>query len=357
MGIWSVSRDPSGVRMLLDVGAEYGVDRATLLRDSRLATSQLEDPDAVVSGIQELKVIANLLHSLGRPPGLGLEVGLRCHFSLFGMWGYGLVSSATLGEAVDKALCYLDLTFAYSAIKKVIQDEEVLLTFSPPEISPGLRRFVVEREMGTALALLQDLGGPGFRLSGFHLQRGKGRIYTVPEKFQTLCGARTNVDGTDYFLAFPGKWLAFKPPTANPITATMCERICKQLLERRRSGSHLSELIREYSTVASSSAMPTLGAIAKLTNTSARTLKRQLQREGESFRVLVADAKSRLAAELVLNAGQSMGEIAERLGYSSPSCFSQAFKRWHGVSPSTFRKAGGRRLRASNDLGDDRRPR
>lgn len=341
MSIWSISRDPSGVRMLLDVGAEYGVNSASLLQGSCLVMSQLEDPDAVISGMQELKVIANLLRILGHPPGLGLDVGLRCHFSSFGMWGYGIISSSTLNEAVDKALRYLDLTFAYSAIKKVIQGEEVLLTFSPPDLSPGLKRFVVEREMGTALAILQDVGGADFRLSGFHLQRGKRRIYTVPAKFQTLSGARTNVDAAGYFLAFPVKWLAFKPPTANPITATMCERICKQLLERRRLSSHLSDLIKEYATGASFSGMPTLGAICKLTNTSTRTLKRQLQREGQSFRPLVANAKSQLAAKLVLDASQPMSEISERLGYSSPSCFSQAFKRWHGVSPSMFRKRAG----------------
>lgn len=340
MSIWNFARDPAGVRKLLEMGAEYGVDRVTLLRGTRLAMSQLEDPDAVIPAAQELKVIDNLLRCLGRPPGLGLEVGLRCHFSTFGMWGYGLVSSATLGEAVDRALRYLGLTFAYSVIEKVIQGEEALLIFSPPDISPSLRRFVVEREMGTALALLQDLGGPDFRLSGFHLQGGKGRIYTVPDKFRILCGTRTNAEGNGYFLAFPVNWLGFTASTANPTTAVMCERVCKHLLEQRRSMHHLSELIKEYLTVFPSSTLPTLEAVSKLTNTSTRTLKRQLQREGSNFRLLVSDARSGLAAELVLGASQSMSDIAERLGYSSPSCFSQAFKRWHGVSPSAFRKAG-----------------
>jgi AraC-like DNA-binding protein len=47
---------------------------------------------------------------------------------------------------------------------------------------------------------------------------------------------------------------------------------------------------------------------------------------------------SKLAAELVLDKSQPLADIAARLGYSSPSCFSQAFKRWHGVSPSQFRQ-------------------
>lgn len=338
MSIWDFARDPSGVLKLLEVGAESGVQQEVLLQGSRLTLSQLEDPNSELSAAQELRVIDNLLRHRGRPPGLGLEVGLRCHFSSFGMWGYGLISSATLGDAVDMALRYIHLTFAYSVIEKVMRGGEAMLTFSPPDIAPSLKRFVVEREMGTAAALLQDVGGPAFRLSGFYLQSGKGRIYGVPEKLQTICGAPATSSGSTYYLAFPASLLDYKPSTANPTTAAMCDQVCKRLLERRRAVTHVSELIKEYLTVSTSPTIPTLEAISKLTNTSKRTVKRQLQREGQSFRSLVSDGRSELAAELVLDTSQAMSDIAARLGYSSPSCFSQAFKRWHGISPSEFRK-------------------
>jgi AraC-like DNA-binding protein len=340
MSFWDFARDPSGVLKLLEVGAERGVEQVALLQGSRLTFDQLQDPNCALSAVHELRVIDNLLRLLGRPPGLGLEVGLRCHFSTFGMWGYGLISSATLGDAVDMALRYIHLTFAYSVIEKVIRDEEALLTFSPPDLAPNLKRFVVEREMGTAAALLQDIGGPGFRLSGFFLQGGRGRLYGVPERLQTIGGARVSTNGPHYHLSFPAKWLDYKPLTANPTTAAMCDQVCRRLLERRRAATQVSELIKEYLTVSTSPAIPTLGTISKLTNTSERTLKRRLQREGQTFRSLVSDGRSVLAAELVRDPRQTMSDIAARLGYSSPSCFSQAFKRWHGVSPSEYRKSG-----------------
>lgn len=339
MSIWDFAHDPSGVQKLLEVGAQAGLAPKALLQGSRLTPGQLADPHAELSAVQELRVIGNLLRLLGHPPGLGLEIGLRCHFSTFGMWGYGLVSSATLGDALDMALRYIHLSFAYSVIEKVVRGDEVLLTFSPPDIAPGLRRFVVEREMGTAVALLQDVGGPAFRLSGFGLQSGRGRIYAVPEKLRTLCGAPVAASGAGYRLAFPARWLAYRPPTANPTTAAMCEQVCQRLLERRRAATQVSELVKEYLAVSAAPAIPTLEAVSRLTSTSKRTLKRRLQREGQSFRALVSDGRAELAAELVRDTSLPLGDIAARLGYSSPSCFSQAFKRWHGVSASEFRKA------------------
>jgi AraC-like DNA-binding protein len=353
MKIWNFARDPSGVLKLLEVGAESGIGPQALLQGSRLTLAQLEDPNSELSASQELRVIDNLLRLLGRPPGLGLEIGLRCHFSTFGMWGYGLISSATLGEAVDMALRYIQLTFAYSVIEKVIRGDEALLTFSPPDIAPNLRRFVVEREMGTAAALLQDVGGPCFTLSGFFLQGGRGRIYSVPEKLRTIAGAHLSTNDATYYLSFPASFLAYKPSTANPTTAAMCDQVCKRLLERRRTPTHVSELIKGYLTVSTSPAIPTLEAISKLTNTSKRTLKRNLQREGQTFRSLVSDGRAETAAELVLDVSLSISEVADRLGYSSPSCFSQAFKRWHGVSASEFRKANVRNFGTSGNANSD----
>ena len=84
------------------------------------------------------------------------------------MWGYWLISSSTLGDAVDAALGHLQLTFAYSSIKKVIRGDQAFLIFlPPPDLPPNLKRFVVEREMGTAASLLEDIGGPDFHLSEF----------------------------------------------------------------------------------------------------------------------------------------------------------------------------------------------
>jgi len=192
--------------------------------------------------------------------------------------------------------------------------------------------------MGTAVALLQDLGGPGFRLSQFNLEAGRGRIYSLSERLGSVGGVAPSRSGDRYFLSFPKHFLEHKPPLANPTTAAMCEQACQRLLERRRAGLQVSELVKEYLEVSTAPALPTLETISKLTNTSSRTLKRHLQREGHSFRDLVSKGRSELAAQLVLDTTQTLAEVADRLGYSSPSCFSQAFKRWHGLSPSDYRK-------------------
>ena len=70
------------------------------------------------------------------------------------------------------------------------------------------------------------------------------------------------------------------------------------------------------------------------------TSRRQLQRVfveigGVSFREFVVSSRLRRAADM-LHQGVPVGEVARRTGYGHASHFARAFRRFHGVSPSSY---------------------
>ena len=69
---------------------------------------------------------------------------------------------------------------------------------------------------------------------------------------------------------------------------------------------------------------------------SARTLRRHLEQQGQTLRGVV-DGVRRERADQLLDAGMSVKEIAFALGFSEPSAFRRAFKRWTGSTPRSFR--------------------
>ncbi|WP_067542525.1 helix-turn-helix domain-containing protein [Nocardia crassostreae] len=75
--------------------------------------------------------------------------------------------------------------------------------------------------------------------------------------------------------------------------------------------------------------------IAAALSMSVLTLRRRLAAEGTTFKQLSDDTLGALAAELLLE-GASVRHVAERLGYSSSSALSVAFKSWTGQSPSAY---------------------
>jgi AraC-like DNA-binding protein len=338
MSFWDFARGPASVRLMLEFAQEKGLAEAPMLARSRLAPAQLADPNTELSALQELRVAENLIRGLGHPPGLGLELGLRYRFTTFGLWGYGLVCSATVQEALDRALRFVQLTYAFSIIEVEPVDDRLVLRFLPPALPAGLGRFLVERDMAAAAALMAELGGPRFTLCSFELARGRGRAFRAAPSARALFGVTPVQDADGYALSFPLDWLGHRLPNANPTSAAMCDAMCAQLVERRRARVGTATLVQQYLQATASSTRPSQGSLAGLASTSERTLRRRLQGEGTSFRTLMARTQAEAAAELVRDESLSIGAIGARLGYADLSSFSQAFKRWHGVSPVAYRR-------------------
>ncbi|MEE4143620.1 MAG: AraC family transcriptional regulator [Halieaceae bacterium] len=83
---------------------------------------------------------------------------------------------------------------------------------------------------------------------------------------------------------------------------------------------------------------PNQPQIAAALHVSNRTLQRKLREEGNSFTGLLQDTRLQLARKYLSSPGRSVVETAYLLGFSEPSTFSRAFKRWTGQSPAEYRE-------------------
>jgi len=80
-----------------------------------------------------------------------------------------------------------------------------------------------------------------------------------------------------------------------------------------------------------------LAGIARRMGTSSRTLQRRLQESGVSYTDVVDVVRADLGRRHVLERQLSYAQIASLLGFSQPSAFFRAFRRWTGTTPSVFR--------------------
>lgn len=78
-------------------------------------------------------------------------------------------------------------------------------------------------------------------------------------------------------------------------------------------------------------------AMAQRLQLHPRTLQRRLQEVGVRYTTLQAQVRFRLSSQWLQEEGLSVETISERLGFCDRRSFTQAFKRWAGMSPSQFR--------------------
>ena len=118
------------------------------------------------------------------------------------------------------------------------------LVFEPPDdLEPALQRFVVERAMGACARLLRDVLGSGLELAGCTLRYGAPPPGAAPAR---PLGARVRYHAQDNVLRLAHAHLLQPLPQANAVTAAMCERLCAQLLQRRRTRIDTTALVREH---------------------------------------------------------------------------------------------------------------
>jgi AraC-like DNA-binding protein len=78
---------------------------------------------------------------------------------------------------------------------------------------------------------------------------------------------------------------------------------------------------------------PGIEAIAKEMGLSRQTLYRKLKGEGVTFERLLDELRHKMALHYLDGKKVSVNETAYLVGFSEPSAFSRAFKRWTGTSP------------------------
>ncbi|ANI80039.1 MULTISPECIES: helix-turn-helix domain-containing protein [Sphingobium] len=84
--------------------------------------------------------------------------------------------------------------------------------------------------------------------------------------------------------------------------------------------------------------LPAFGEIVSSLGGSEATLRRQLAREGTSYRQVRESCRRELALHLLRRSDMSIEEIAVRLDYCDSDAFRQAFRTWTGDSPTAYRQ-------------------
>jgi AraC-like DNA-binding protein len=106
------------------------------------------------------------------------------------------------------------------------------------------------------------------------------------------------------------------------------------LAEVRRDAS-VSDRVRSVLRSRNALARPSLKQVSSLIGVQPRTLARSLSAEGKSFRLLVDETRCSESCE-ALRHRIPIAEVAESLGFSEPSAFHRAFRRWTGQTPAQY---------------------
>lgn len=333
----SVSQIPRhngpSVQLLLQFGLDHGLSGDRCLDATGLNWQQLADPGTAVEADQELRLIRNLVNALGHIPGIGIQAGLRYRLATYGIWGFALLSCATLRNAIGMAVRYLELSYPFPDIRTEVEGDMLVTTIDDSKVPDDVRTFIVDRDCASMASIMRDLINTTLPVVSVNLRR---RAPNDLRPYQELFGM-TPVFGAEEnrIVKDAAGFLDLPLPGASPEVARQCEEQCQAMLARRHARTGFAGRVRDR-LVAVPGKLPDMEALAEELHMTSRTLRRRLAEEGTSFRQLQEEVREALAEEL-LASGLTLEQVAEALGYGEVSNFIRACRRWKGMTPHKYR--------------------
>ncbi|WP_134676949.1 AraC family transcriptional regulator [Ectopseudomonas khazarica] len=246
---------------------------------------------------------------------------------------YLFLSSETFGAGLRHALRYVRLLSDTLNAHLAVDGEMAVLTFGVEADTP---RHFPEMLAGAVIRLFAALTENDFRPREVRFMHAEG---APAERYQAVYGCPVRLGAEDCALLFDAAVLDKASRHAAPDLLRMHESLARRQLaevERLDLVRQVRELIAELLVDGGA----TLEQVAGRLNMPARRLRERLAMAGVRFNDLITDYRCRLAKDLLLKTDERIEVIVERTGFSEPSTFYRAFKRWVGETPVEFRKRG-----------------
>jgi AraC-like DNA-binding protein len=123
------------------------------------------------------------------------------------------------------------------------------------------------------------------------------------------------------------------------LSGYLVELAGKKLDAMRNPDEGLVDAVRRKLWADLSTGKPDLARTAAQLGISGRTLQRRLRSVGLSYSDLLEDLRRELSNELLRDGNLAVADVAFLLGYSEPSAFQRAFRRWRGMSPQQYKRS------------------
>jgi AraC-like DNA-binding protein len=324
------------VRGILAELHSQGHSRVDIVHGLGVHEDLLSDLRARIAGSELERMIVHATELSG-DPGLGLSMGARAPESMLQILGYLLLSCRTLREACAVLSRYAVLTVDGASWQLSEQDGVATFAFACPLAAGATSRFASEfvLAMATRIAghfISQRQARSSGRLLAVHFQH---EAPGYAERYQHVFHREVMFRQAENALVFPAQWLDVPQFHGDPLINLALRDTAERLLSELERPATLSDRVRAVLRSEAILNDVEIGKLARAVGLTRRALRRRLAAEGTSFTALVDEARCKLACDELRREG-SIRNISERVGYSEPSAFHRAFRRWTGQTPNEF---------------------
>jgi AraC-like DNA-binding protein len=302
------------------------------MRTVGLQAKFLEDPEMLIprdAARELLEITARATHT----EDLALRLASQRKLSALGPISLVLREEPTPRDALDTLCRYLKLVNASLTIR--VEDTEGVVVIREDLLpSPGLQmRQSVELAVGSMFHMLSELIGQDWQPLEVSFSHRPPKDVSAHRAF-----FRRNVKFNQEFNGLVCRASDLSKPRkfGDQVAAGFARKYLDAALTDRSESAQ--EACRQLILALLPGGTCTAAEVARHLHVGRRTLHRRLDAEGFSFLGLLDQVRSDLVTRHLRESDLPLGEVAELLGFSSPSSFSHWFHSRFGCSASQWRQ-------------------
>ncbi|MFN7917375.1 MAG: AraC family transcriptional regulator [Vicinamibacterales bacterium] len=283
-----------------------------------------------------------LAEQLTGDPDVGLHSAESYNPGALNIVGYVILSCRTAGEALDRLARYAPLL--NDGLQVSLVDDGVLTSCrfaADSSVDSFLHRsprHVIETlAAGIAVTLRRLAVRP---LEPVTVTFRHEAPASVGEHLRILGGTVRFGQPADA-VVYSGDALEIPFISADPALLDVFEGDARRKLDALALRGGVSGRVLAFLGARLKGAVPPLAEVASALAMSERSVQRSLSEEQTSYRQLVDEVRKSLALEHLARPGTSATDVAFLLGFSEPSAFTRAFRRWTGSAPTEYRALPG----------------
>lgn len=312
---------------------ELGVDIDRVLRPFGLSGADMASFDEPV----RLSTLYDLWQSaveVTGESGLGVRLASRARPETYELFGCILSNSATLGDALLRAIRFHRLVSNFNQLALNLDGDRATLTIEAlyPEF---VHRESTEFTLAAVCTLARRIAGRSPASLEVRFTHSAPRDLTHHEQhFQ----APVRFNRPHTALVFDSSILHAPVLGGDAKLCEALDRQAQQMLDQLPRPDSLASHVRELIGAELTGGNPSAENIADKLGMHPKTLGRRLKSEGTSHQRLLDELRYQRAERYLRVPDLSINEVAFMLGYADTSALNKAFKRWTGASPTQYRQ-------------------
>ncbi|MFT3694816.1 MAG: AraC family transcriptional regulator ligand-binding domain-containing protein [Kofleriaceae bacterium] len=306
--------------------AALGSDRLPdFWRVTDLSPAIVGDADARITASQFCVAWSALTRATS--PSVALQIADATPIGSFGIVEYVCRSAATLGDALTQWVRYLNLLDDAVEVSLIVEGDRAYLRVTRESEAPA----PASHELCFALVVkqAQQLSTVPFRVTGVDFTHAGD-----PAPYRAWFDAPVAFGAEHTQLVLPAAALQASLQTSDPTLLAILTRAASEV--KIPDPTTIVDQVARVIGEALKDDRANIAHAAQALGMTERSLQRRLKEANTSFNDVREDVRKQLAKRY-LDDKLAIAEISFLLGFSEPSAFHRAFRRWTGMTPQEAR--------------------